>query len=302
MGHKRSREDSLSSSEAPTTPFSREQSVDVKIVHLDAESAVSDNAAVMKCSLPPHGPLAFTSFEDYHVHYQKTHMNRCTDCHKNFPDQHFLSLHIAENHDPISAAKRDRGEKTFACLVPDCDRLCSTPFKRRLHCIDKHQFPRNYDFFIVNDGIDRRSSMLRPPHRRRSSTVNSTTSTTSRRQGESVSSTGGEAMEVVKDEDANDGSDKEDDEDKEMKDGVRSPVRLRGRGGFTHPRGSRGGRGRGRGETPSLPHARPEAVAQTAPKTKTEADPMEGLTSGMSALQFVPRSIYARGQGRGRGG
>lgn len=86
--------------------------MDVKIVHLDADSAVSDQPAVMKCSLPPHEPLSFTSFEDYDVHYQKTHMNRCSECHKNFPDEHFLGLHIAENHDPIRAARQDKGEKT----------------------------------------------------------------------------------------------------------------------------------------------------------------------------------------------
>jgi len=31
-----------------------------------------------------------------------------------------------------------------------------------MHLVDKHMFPRNYDFFIVNDGVDRRNSMLRP--------------------------------------------------------------------------------------------------------------------------------------------
>jgi hypothetical protein len=39
-----------------------------------------------------------------------------------------------------------------------------------MHLIDKHMFPQDYDFFVVNDGIDRRSSMLRSgKHRRRSS-------------------------------------------------------------------------------------------------------------------------------------
>lgn len=39
-----------------------------------------------------------------------------------------------------------------------------------MHLIDKHMFPKDYDFFVVNDGIDRRSSMLRTgKHRRRSS-------------------------------------------------------------------------------------------------------------------------------------
>lgn len=114
MGLKRSRSHSLPSPDLPPTPSSRAHSVEARLVHLhlDTESAVSDQPAVMKCSLPPHGPLAFASFEAYDVHYQQTHMNRCSDCQRNFPDAHFLGLHIAENHDPISAARRDRGEKT----------------------------------------------------------------------------------------------------------------------------------------------------------------------------------------------
>jgi hypothetical protein len=115
MGIKRSRRASVSSEDS-STPYSREQSADIKFVHLDSESAVSNQPAVMRCSLPPHEPLAFDSFEAYDVHYQKTHMNRCSECQKNFPDEHFLHLHIAENHDPINAAKRDKGEKTVGTV------------------------------------------------------------------------------------------------------------------------------------------------------------------------------------------
>ncbi|KAF1952122.1 hypothetical protein CC80DRAFT_479672 [Byssothecium circinans] len=288
MGLKRSRGDSVSSSEGPLSPISREQSMEAKLVHLDAESARSDRVSVMKCSLPPHQPLEFASFDEYDVHYQKQHLNRCSACHKNFPDEHFLHLHIAENHDSIRAAKQEQGEKTYACFVPDCDRFCSTPHKRRLHCIDKHHFPRNYDFFIVNDGIDRRSSMLRPPHRRRSSTVNSTTSTSGRGRGESVSGKG-EAMDVVKDEEHEEGEG-ENEEEKDASN--RAPVKLRGRGGFGHPRGQGRGRGRGRGGS---------ATATASEPKSTSDDAMEGLTSSMSALQFIPHSIYSRGRGRGRG-
>ena len=39
-----------------------------------------------------------------------------------------------------------------------------------MHLMAKHMFPQDYDFYIVNDGIDRRRSMLRSGrHRRRSS-------------------------------------------------------------------------------------------------------------------------------------
>ncbi|CAO2652443.1 Nn.00g007260.m01.CDS01 [Neocucurbitaria sp. VM-36] len=279
MGVKRSHRDSVSSSEDSSTPYLCEQSVDSKIAHVDADSAISDQAAVMRCSLPPHEPLSFTSFEDYDVHYQKTHMNRCSECHKNFPDEHLLLLHIAEYHDPIVAGKRDQGEKTagvgtrYACLVPSCDRLCSTPQKRRLHCIDKHHFPRNYDFIIVKDGIDRRSSMLIPPHRRRSSAFSSAggnVAAAGRRRGESSASTVPESMDVVRDQsDDQDDVDEEEEKDSESR---RYPTKLHGRGGFSHARGT--GRGRGRGFSTATHPSKP-APAPAA----SIADPMEKLTS-----------------------
>ncbi|KAJ5672933.1 hypothetical protein N7507_002060 [Penicillium longicatenatum] len=131
---------------------------------------------VMHCALPPHREtLSFTSYEDYEVHYAQAHVNRCSQCSKNFPTGHFLNLHIEENHDPLAAARRARGEKTYGCFVETCERKCSTPQKRRLHLVDKHMFPRNYNFYIINDGIDKQTSLLRPMNsdrtRRRISTA-----------------------------------------------------------------------------------------------------------------------------------
>lgn len=124
----------------------------------------------MKCSLAPHTEtLAFATFEDFEVHYAQVHTNRCSECQKNFPTEHFLSLHISENHDPLVEARRARDEKTYRCFVENCDKICSSPHKRRMHLQAKHFFPKDYDFYIVNDGIDKRSSMLRTKHRRRSS-------------------------------------------------------------------------------------------------------------------------------------
>lgn len=124
----------------------------------------------MKCSLPPHPEtLSFPTFSDFEIHYAKTHSNRCSSCYRNFPTEHFLSLHISENHDPLEDARRARDEKTYHCFVEDCDKICSTPQKRRMHLVDKHMFPKDYDFLIVNTGIDKRSSMLRTRPRRTSS-------------------------------------------------------------------------------------------------------------------------------------
>jgi len=98
-----------------------------------------------------------------------------------------LTLHIEENHDALVSVRRERGEKTYACFVEDCDRKCSTPQKRRFHLIDKHMFPKDYDFYVVNDGIDRRSSMLRSgKHRRRSSAAQHMTEIEERRRRNST--------------------------------------------------------------------------------------------------------------------
>lgn len=87
-----------------------------------AHRAPSPVAGVMQCALPPHREtLSFTSHEDYEVHYQQAHVNRCSQCSKNFPTGHFLNLHIEENHDPLAEARRARGEKTVSLpFYSDC--------------------------------------------------------------------------------------------------------------------------------------------------------------------------------------
>ncbi|KAJ5146308.1 uncharacterized protein N7515_000872 [Penicillium bovifimosum] len=165
-----------------TTPGQISDSVSSTIVNIATppperakflDSDINLLPEVMHCSLPPHREtLSFTSYEDYEVHYLQSHVNRCSECSKNFPTSHLLNLHIEENHDPLAAARRARGDKTYGCFVENCERKCSTPQKRRLHLIDKHMFPKSYNFYIVNDGIDTQTSMLRPMNssRRRIST------------------------------------------------------------------------------------------------------------------------------------
>ncbi|KAI4766502.1 hypothetical protein E4T52_01140 [Aureobasidium sp. EXF-3400] len=120
-----------------------------KYTHLDNPTSNTTNTAIT-CSLPPHQPIKFDTYHE------------CLECAKNFPTDHFLSLHIAETHDPLNRIKRERGEKTYHCFVEGCEKVCSTPQKRRMHLVDKHMFPRNYDFHIVNHGSDNRTSLLRP--------------------------------------------------------------------------------------------------------------------------------------------
>ncbi|KAJ9667131.1 hypothetical protein H2201_002650 [Coniosporium apollinis] len=273
---KRSRQDSVSSSpEATDSLFvasdsaspvsSGEPSRSAKYTQLDAEN----KPVVMRCLLPPHQPLTFASYEGYDVHYQKSHVNRCVECHKNFPSDHYLGLHIAENHDSLAEARRARGEKTYACFVETCDRVCSTPQKRRMHMIDKHQFPKYYDFFIVNNGIDRRNTMLRPGpgHRRRSSAAQ----TARQRSGSNAAADGAGAVAMEKAE-AEEGKDEAALKEKVVEGTAQGSEGLK----------------------EDAPKENPADVTSTD-------DAMADITESMSALKFVPPSIRF-GRGRGRGG
>ena len=118
--------------------------------------------SVIECGVPPHrSPVSFATYEEYEAHYTNFHVNRCSECSKNFPSERFVLLHIAENHDPILEAKRARGDKTFACFVEGCKKMFLTRLKRRNHLVDAHHYHRQYDFFVVNDGLHGRKSMLR---------------------------------------------------------------------------------------------------------------------------------------------
>ena len=80
-----------------------------------------------------------------------------------------------------------------------------------MHLIDKHMFPKDYDFYVVNNGIDHRSSMLRSgKHRRRSSAAQHLTEIEERKRknstmagaGPSEKQGGNEESEILKEENA----------------------------------------------------------------------------------------------------
>ncbi|KAK7425371.1 hypothetical protein QQZ08_008157 [Neonectria magnoliae] len=200
---KRSREledeldsDSLGADTGPSSTVSLRPVA--KVTHLD--SAIEDeddqeHAVTMRCSLPPHRePLSFNSYDEYEVHYSKTHTNRCLECRKNFPTEHLLGVHIEECHDPLVLVQREKGEHTFSCFVEGCERKCMTHQKRRMHLIDKHMYPKNFFFGVTKDGIDGRRSLLidNGHHRRRSST--NTQSKESRRRASLLDAAGSQSQ------------------------------------------------------------------------------------------------------------
>ena len=124
-----------SSSDAPTSPETADSpdSVDTapadhphpKLAHLSpsthrhgstkSTSTISHNP--MSCTLPPHTePLSFHNPTEYESHYVAAHVNRCAECGKNMPSEHFLDLHIREWHDPFLAGRRAAGERTVSFL------------------------------------------------------------------------------------------------------------------------------------------------------------------------------------------
>ncbi|KAK2766013.1 hypothetical protein FQN54_007528 [Arachnomyces sp. PD_36] len=152
-------------------------SLPTKYTQLDSSSSF-DTHDVMRCSLAPHKePISFASYEEYEVHYIQAHVNRCSECGRNFPTELFLSLHIEENHDPLVEARKERGERTYGCFV-EVGEASSSPhpslapgkpqpkngkkFRSLPHSHINPRVTQTYNFYIVNDGIDKHKSMLRP--------------------------------------------------------------------------------------------------------------------------------------------
>jgi len=241
----------------------------------------------MRCSLPPHREtLSFVSHEDYEIHYAKIHTNRCSECGKNFPTGHFLGLHIEENHNPLREALQERGEKTYGCFVEDCERKCSTPQKRRMHLIDKHMFPRTYNFHIVNDGIDKHRSMLGSgqAHRRRISTHNEPQDQRRRRRVSQLTDMGSSAPQGRGKESKTDENQSEEEEEGEDEETVEAdPNAPEGQPKPDYPQLTLNLKDTGKpsNATKTIPH----------PTTSLPSDSVADLEKSMSALQFVPTSV-----------
>jgi hypothetical protein len=119
--NKRSRGYSASSSSdiemasGATPSTSAELDHPVKYAHVG--NLKNASTTVIRCALPPHKPLKFYSIADYEVHYQQLHSNRCPDCGRNFPSDHYVNLHIADNHNPLNEVLRERGDATVRFLA-----------------------------------------------------------------------------------------------------------------------------------------------------------------------------------------
>ncbi|TDZ30254.1 Zinc finger protein 511 [Colletotrichum spinosum] len=250
-------------------PRSRRGDRVAKITELDIAGASSDDVA-MKCSMPPHkDALAFASYDEYEAHYIKTHTNRCIECGRNLPSAHLLSVHHEDCHDSFAAVKRERGERTYSCFVEGCERKCSTPYKRRMHLVDKHMYPKNFFFAVTKEGIDGRRSLLVEPgprqrkpsnaHRKEPPNKGSVVSNSRTSQAD-----GGETKK------------------ERQKDEQRTPAAV-----LSDPK-----------ERPDTEMDADPVPKSPDPTERPDTD-MEDLAGAMSALRFIPNSVrFGRGGGR----
>lgn len=135
-------------------------------VEYNEEQVLTSRRTVIKCSIPPchSNPISFNDYFAYEAHIVDTHNFLCLECQKRFPSEAFLNIHIDENHNPFFQISKEKGEKVYKCfqysLTGGCKKICIDRRKRRLHMIDKHAYPRNFNFGVVDSGIDPKKPSL----------------------------------------------------------------------------------------------------------------------------------------------
>ncbi|KAF8840407.1 hypothetical protein BDN67DRAFT_968598 [Paxillus ammoniavirescens] len=244
-----------------------------------AESSTGDRA--LFCTLPPtcnpphHNPTPIPNSRDLEIHYAKYHAHVCEQrgCGCVFPDARLLELHQTECHDPLSAVRKERGEKIFACHLVSCPRLFLTPKTRRLHLIQAHSYPKEYFFAVTNKGVGGLlkkwgdgASMIRGTWKPRENKVQGVDKGLER------------DMEVDSDseeeEEEGDGSDSDDEESGEETPKVRNNHDVHVRSPATSPK---------------PPSPRQSGVRQSSA-------PVDELAHSMSSLSLIPSSIrFGRG-------
>ncbi|KAJ2875608.1 hypothetical protein GGH93_001482 [Coemansia aciculifera] len=117
------------------------------------EVLVADSHQIICHDAPCLGTVVCPSALAFERHYDQMHRNTCSACLAIFPSAHWLDLHVQELHDAFFDARVARGDKAFRCFLPACAKLFARPGKRRLHMIDKHKFPVNFNWALLRNGL-----------------------------------------------------------------------------------------------------------------------------------------------------
>ena len=135
----------------PEHPFFEEGNVYCSILlkqlnlQEDVEDLISSAGPAFKCEVSDCNEY-FHSIADYEVHYHSLHRNSCSSCHRAFPSNHLLDIHITENHDPLFQTLATRSKFMFRCLVESCPDKFSTAKERKDHLIKIHKYPSDFRF------------------------------------------------------------------------------------------------------------------------------------------------------------
>jgi len=89
----------------------------------------------------------FTDTPTYESHYNTAHFFACSICNRSFPSSYLLDLHISEMHDTFFAARVERGDLMFRCLVDICEHVFKTSEERKKHVMKIHHYPYNFPYF-----------------------------------------------------------------------------------------------------------------------------------------------------------
>ena len=111
----------------------------------------------IQCTLSPSCSKLpdFQSIQDYEHHYSKYHTHVCGTCRRILPTAQLLHLHLLELHDSFFATYSQQ-RNAYECFVEGCPKKCRTLETRKRHLIDKHKFPKRFDFRAV-EGEERPS-------------------------------------------------------------------------------------------------------------------------------------------------
>lgn len=88
----------------------------------------------------------FQSIADYEGHYNSFHRHSCSSCHRAFPSNYLLEIHIAENHDPLFQTLVASSKFMFRCLVEACPDKFTLEKERKDHLVKLHKYPSDFRF------------------------------------------------------------------------------------------------------------------------------------------------------------
>lgn len=94
----------------------------------------------------PHCLETFDSTSALEEHYEKNHVHQCHECHRIFPNEYLLDLHLQETHDAYYQTLVQHGKTTYPCLVQNCPVTFDTLDQRMDHLQTAHGYPKWFRF------------------------------------------------------------------------------------------------------------------------------------------------------------